>query len=578
MNLFALLALSACTTPEVAPSADDTRLQRTRTGHSSSGSMVSTHLLLRDDFGNAIPCGPDTTLSVTVQVSENGTDGPWITATNDVDVRCSDSPSGDLAMVLDNSGSTAEVVQTLRAASTSLADDVIGANGRVGLVRVSTNAEILHPLSEDAPALAAAIDAGLIDGSNGWTALWDGIRLGNETFGGAIVDEQGQVTWTDLDAFCNASDRLGIVAFTDGNENNSADQQDYDHERYPGDDYDTNLDDLRALHVAGQSTPIYTVGLGDDVDHDTLSALADATGGAHTAITEASEIGPVFDQIGSWMASTHQVCATLPETVCGTSHVKVDWTLTNSDEQIVGTGSMIQGVTTECPVDPPTGRRAVMLMSLSNPRLPATEISTMVTNTLHWVSSSLDPDILVVLDDNHHGEFVDDAQEVANMMIAAGHTSVTYMVEPTHGLTAADVDGYDVVWFTNPGYPVDDMVSMQTLAAFNAAGGAIVLQGDDMTQSAGNGFSMAGMTGLDYVRNGVSTCGQVTNDNQGASFAVDVSGDHPLFGGMTSNTWLYGDDIDVSVPNGGSTVIATADLEGQACESRPAIVVVDPTE
>lgn len=575
MTLIALLSLVACSTQEAAPSAEDHRLQRTRSGYSTSGSMVSTHLLLRDTAGEAIACGPNTDLSVTVQVSQDGPNGPWVSATNDIQVRCSESPSGDLAMVLDNSGSTAEVVQTLRDSSSSLMSDVIGADGRASLVRVSTNASVLHDLTDDEASLDASIQSGLIDGSNGWTALWDGVRMGNETFGGAAVDRDGAVTWTDLDSFCGASDRLGIVVFTDGNENNSADEQDYDHDSYPGDGYDTNLDDLKGLHVAGQSTPIYTVGLGDDVDHATLTDLATSTGGAHTPITDASEIGPVFDQIGSWMSSTHQVCASLPETVCGGSHVKVDWTLRDQAGSVLDTGSMVQGVTMECPAEPPTGRKAVVLLTLTNPRLPATEVTTFVENTVNWVTPVFSPNVLVVLDDNHHNEFLSDAADIAATMNGIG-IAATYMDEPPNGLSASDLAGYDVVWFANPGYPPDDLASIQALAAFNAAGGGLVLQGDDMTWSAGNAFSMSQITGLDHVNNGVRTCGQTTDNNRGASFSIDVTNPHPLFGGITSTSWLYGDDIDVSTPNGQAQVVATADLDGQACQPRPTVVVTDP--
>ncbi|MCB9668717.1 MAG: VWA domain-containing protein [Alphaproteobacteria bacterium] len=572
--MFVIAILAGCSNSP--PTADGAhRLQRTRAGYTAEGSMLSTHLLLRDAAGQPLACG-DGSLTVDVEVSTSGASGPWTSTAEDVQVRCADAASGDVAMVLDNSGSTADVVATLRGASSLLVDDVIDAGGRASLVRVSTNARVLHELTDDSQALVTSIVEGLNDDSNGWTALWDGVRMGNETFGGAVVHRDGAVVWDDLEDFCSASDRLGIVVFTDGHENNSADQQDYDHIRYPGDGYATTLEDLQSLHVAGQSTPIYTIGLGDTPDHAQLGRLADSTGGAHTAITEVAEIGPVFEQIGSWMQSTHQVCATLPETVCGTSHVRVTWSLRDASGSQIDHGSMVQGVTMDCPLPDPSGRTAVVLLTLTNPHLPPADVDRFAANTVDWVSPVAAPRVLVVLDDNHHGEFAGDADAIAAMLQGRGY-DVARLDEPTHGITGADLAGFDVVWFSNPGYPPDDMGSIQALAAFAAAGGGLVLQGDDMTWTEGAGFSMEAITGLTHVDNGVQTCGHPTNDNLGDRFSLEVTNAHPLFAGLTQTTWLYGDDIDLSTPNGSSEVIAEAGLEGEpTCALRPAVAVIDP--
>ncbi len=570
--MFLALVLWGCS--EGPATADGVhRLQRTRAGYAADGSMISTHLLLRGPSGEPIAC-EDGTLEVAVDVSTSGPDGPWDVQAGAVQVRCAGGPSGDLAVVLDNSGSTSDVVATLRGASALLVDRVIDAGGRASLVRVSTNAAVLHPLTDDSAALTAAIVDGLRDGSNGWTALWDGIRMGNETFGGVVVTREGAVVWDDLDAFCDASDRLGIVVFTDGYENNSADQQDYDHARYPGDGYATTLDDLLRLHVAGQSTPIYTVGLGDDPDHATLSQLADATGGAHSSIDDVSQIGPIFEQIGSWMGSTHQVCATLPEALCGTLHVRVGWTLRDAAGAVVEQGSMVQGVTVDCPLPEPTGRSATVLLTLTNPNLPAADVERFAGNLVDWVSPVADPRVLVVLDDNHHGEFDGDADAIAVMLGGQGFT-VTRLDEPEHGLEPSDLAGYDVVWFSNPGYPPDDLGSIQALAAHNAAGGGLILQGDDMTWGDAGAFSMEALTGLSHVSNGVETCGWPTDDEQGERFRVERLGPHALFAGLMHTSWLYGDDIDESVPTGASEVLAVAGLDvDPSCPVRPVVAVM----
>ena len=70
-------------------------------------------------------------------------------------------------------------------------------------------------------------------------------------------------------------------------------------------------------------------------------------------------------------------------------------------------------------------------------------------------------------------------------MLTERHYNADLITERKGGITADDVAGYDVVWFTNPGYPFDDVRSIDTLTTFLAAGGGVVAQGDDITQSMG---------------------------------------------------------------------------------------------
>ena len=93
--------------------------------------------------------------------------------------------SSDIALVIDNSGSESGTLNDVREAAARLIEHVEGANGRVSLVRVSTEPSVLQPLSHDMTAARAAL--GDLHVKNGWTALYDGIRVGNETLGGAVL-------------------------------------------------------------------------------------------------------------------------------------------------------------------------------------------------------------------------------------------------------------------------------------------------------------------------------------------------------------------------------------------------------
>ncbi|RME22446.1 MAG: VWA domain-containing protein [Deltaproteobacteria bacterium] len=173
-----------------------------------------------------------------------------------------------------------------------------GLGDRVGLVRVSTQSEIVLPLTDDPDAWSAAVDGLTI--ANGWTALWDGVRLGNEVLEAGATAAAG----TGLEV-CLSQARRSVVVFTDGQENNSADEH---ATSYPGDGIDTTLDDLEQLHVLGIPTPVWTVGIGDGVDEDALAELAARTGGAYTAIDGYAELASTLTATAEGLSDEIPVC------------------------------------------------------------------------------------------------------------------------------------------------------------------------------------------------------------------------------------------------------------------------------
>lgn len=232
---------------------------------------------------------------------------------------------------------------------------------------------------------------------------------------------------------------------------------------------------------------------------------------------------------------------------------------------------------TYCP-DP--GRSAVVILTMSNPRTPRIVAENVIRTSVAYVAQASAPRILVVLDDDHHDEFTADAQYIVDVLRAAGYP-VTLINEPSSGLRSQDVSGYDVVWFTNPGWPVDDALSLQTLGAFREAGGGFVLSGDDITMNPTNSTTvrMSDYTFLNHADNGTTTCGRPTDNNAGDSYRITFDHtDHLLAAGLDGTTFLYGDDIDHSTPvNDGETVLAWANLEGYpSCTVRtPVVIAVD---
>lgn len=225
------------------------------------------------------------------------------------------------------------------------------------------------------------------------------------------------------------------------------------------------------------------------------------------------------------------------------------------------------------------GRHAVILLTMSNPRIPEGVAETLVQTTVEYVSQVNVPRVLVVLDDNHNNEATEDAAYVASKVHALGY-EVRVIDEPAGGITESHVVGYDVVWFLNPGHPIDDRVSLDTLAGFREAGGGFVLSGDDITLNYANETDTSPYTFVEHQNNGTTTCGQTTDNNAGASYRVtfETETDHLLGAGLEGMTFLYGDDIDHSTPIGdGEVVLAWAQLDAAPdCDVRiPVVVALD---
>lgn len=554
--------LPSCDKPEAGEPAITTSLQELRASSSESGpTYVAMNILATDKEGKAIPCGKGL-LDVTLEIGD-GPGGPWQEVpSKDIEIKC-DKGGGDFALVIDNSGSQGGYLEKLKEAGKALvAHSVTSQGGRASLIRVSTDADVVTPMTSDAQQINSAIDELFI--SNGWTALYDGIRLGNETLGDAHAGSE----YSSTKKFCSAASHKGIVVFTDGYENNSSGQK--IPQKY-NDGIDTYLDDLHNLQVDGITTPIYTIGLGGNVNHSGLTALADKTGGRHFRISSADQIAERFGSVAEYLTASHNICTELPTDRCGPLSVRVSWTWSHGKD--VYQGSKTESINVKCPIAP-TGRVATILLTLTNPQSPTDLVEKLPPRAVRWAGSSDSPRVLVLLDDNHHSEFAKDAQAIHQALIRAG-LDAEYAVEPEAGLGIEAFDGYDVVWLSNPGHPPDDLKTLDALAVFSEEGGGVVLQGDDMASAWGHNVPMTDMTRLQYKDNGTTYCGKRIDNNANRSYEVSLDGlDHPMLAGIGIETFLYGDDIDTTVPVPGVLVLSTATLGDAAdCPRKPVIAI-----
>ncbi|MBA2320191.1 MAG: VWA domain-containing protein [Deltaproteobacteria bacterium] len=115
--------------------------------------MMRAAMSLVDPSGNPIDLGPGTVVTV-----ETG-DGAAFAAADEVEVDLNGVDTVDMAVVADNTGSEAVHVADMRDAIDHFAHVMLARNpeDRIGLVRVSTEAEVKLELTSDEAAVAGAV-------------------------------------------------------------------------------------------------------------------------------------------------------------------------------------------------------------------------------------------------------------------------------------------------------------------------------------------------------------------------------------------------------------------------------------
>jgi len=223
-------------------------------GLCAAGTTVNAAFDVTDANGQAVDL---TTANTTITVETRAGGGAW-QPVDGVFVGYDGPSQMDVVLVADNSGSEQGHLDEMRSALAAFSEAVIlgrDAPDRVGLVRVSTESKTVQDLTEDTSLVQSSIDGLFV--TNGWTALWDGLRTGNE-----LLDGGAQ-------ASCELGAYRAIAAFTDGKENHSV---------------ATTEDDVRSFTAGGAPTPLQLIGVGDAIDEGTLASLADDTGGHYTHI------------------------------------------------------------------------------------------------------------------------------------------------------------------------------------------------------------------------------------------------------------------------------------------------------
>lgn len=548
-------------------------VQHLRGSQAQAGTYIGLDFLATDANGQPIACD-DASLTVDVQVAFEDDPTTFVPVRDGtVRVRCVNERSAQLGMVVDNSGSQASVLDLTRIGAKQFASEIMADGGKISLTRVSTDSSVLSPLTDDATAIQQQLDGMFVN--RGWTALYDGVRLANETLGASLDASPGDVTYTDVDDFCDQSKRYGIVTFTNGYENNSAQQK---LATLNDDGIDTELSDLEQLNVDSVGTPLYIIGLGDEVNDAELQGLSNATGGRYLHVNDPQDIPLAYDFIADYQSSSSKVCLEVGRRGCGQTTVRVSYSYATAQGTFEGASDY--PVYIPCEEPPAAGRQVTIVLALSDPGIEESVSSALIKNAVNYANPTNHvPKMLFVQDDNYRGEHLLERDFLANKLVDIGF-DVTPMDEPQDGLTDAHVQGFDVVWFTNPGWPWDDRSTYDTLQRFSGAGGGIVLSGDDISWSMGRSFSVEDLTLLSHQNNGSSTCGKRTDNNSGESYRIEMTGSvHPVLDGIEQAVLTYSNDIDHSTPAmRGEEVLAWATLDNDPnCSlSTPVVLAYDP--
>jgi hypothetical protein len=224
-----------------------------------------------------------------------------------------------------------------------------------------------------------------------------------------------------------------------------------------------------------------------------------------------------------------------------------------------------------CNKTPAVTTPGVVTILFTMKQIPQASATLILANAIKYASPKSQPKILFVDDSNLHGEDTDDGAYVKDTLLRG--YDVSYNVILSGGLSPSEVAGKDLVIVHNPGFPLQDQKTRDTLDAFK---GGVILLGDDMSQ--GENFSMEAFTGLHYRTNGseVNCNGQSYQHDTLRGYFYRVAMSSTFFSGIPEKykNYQYGNDIDNTDAASNLQVLATAQAAEGTCNIGMIPVVV----
>lgn len=208
--------------------------------------------------------------------------------------------------------------------------------------------------------------------------------------------------------------------------------------------------------------------------------------------------------------------------------------------------------------------------NISSPLIKKEIAKAVISKAVNFASLKRKPKILMLKDDFHGGESLDDFVFTEAMLKELYSEEMVSVISGE--VKIADVTGFDLIYILNPGHPMGSAVTADTLREVKELGTVgIVIMGDDMAR--GRNFKLTDLTGLEYKSNGTSACGIRIDNNKGKSYSVSLRKRFFKKLEPESRILTYANDIDHTViVNKAIKVLAKAKAPNECGTDIPTIV------
>lgn len=194
-----------------------------------------------------------------------------------------------VVLVFDVSGSMRDDIDALRAAAATLFDNVLAAGDESAIITFSTQADgTTVNLADPFPQIVAGREVNFTNDEGMLKNLINGLVI-NEGDGTPLYDaiyKGARLAREDA-----ANDRRVVIVMTDGVDSDRQGNVEKGSTVY---DRNSIIEELRQLNV-----PVFTVGLGDELDSAFLQRVANTTGGTYQNAPQASDLAGIFTEVAA---------------------------------------------------------------------------------------------------------------------------------------------------------------------------------------------------------------------------------------------------------------------------------------
>lgn len=194
-----------------------------------------------------------------------------------------------VVLVFDVSGSMLDDIDALRAAAATLFDDVLAPGDETAIITFSTQADgTTINLSDPFPQITSGREVNFTNDEGMLKNLINGLVI-NEGDGTPLYDaiyKGARLARKDA-----TNDRRVVIVMTDGVDSDRQGNVEKGSTIY---DRNSIIEELRQLNV-----PVFTVGLGDEIDSAFLQRVANTTGGTYQNAPQGSDLARIFTEVAA---------------------------------------------------------------------------------------------------------------------------------------------------------------------------------------------------------------------------------------------------------------------------------------